>query len=94
MIEQIKMWVKNIVLIVLFANFIEMLLPHSKFRGYIRVVIGFFVILVIMGPIMELLSFKDLSKEEKKHNLKLLDAIIVASANYHNCSFVTADKKQ
>jgi len=70
---------------------------------------------------MELLSFKDLSKEEKnninnllslftiidledsiknkaiqlrkKHNLKLPDAIIVASASYLNCSFVSADKK-
>lgn len=29
----------------------------------------------------------------KKHNLKLPDAIIVASAIYLNCSFVSADKK-
>lgn len=56
-INQVKQWVKNIVLIVLFANFIEMLLPNSKFRGYIRVVIGFFVILVIIVPFIELLNF-------------------------------------
>ncbi|MFO7818720.1 MAG: stage III sporulation protein AF [Halanaerobacter sp.] len=58
MIEQIKIWVKNIVLIILFANFIEMLLPNSKFRGYIRVVIGFFVILVMIVPLIELLNFR------------------------------------
>ena len=58
MIEQIKIWVKNIVLIILLANFIEMLLPNSKFRGYIRVVIGFFVILVIIVPFIELLNFR------------------------------------
>ena len=58
-IEGLKEWVKNIVLIVLFANFIEMLLPNSKFRGYIRVVIGFFVILVIMVPIINLLNFQN-----------------------------------
>ena len=57
-INEIKQWVKNIVLIVLFANFIEMLLPNSKFRGYIRVVIGFFVILVIIVPFIELLNFR------------------------------------
>jgi stage III sporulation protein AF len=42
---------------VLFANFIEMLLPNNKFRAYVRVVIGFFVILVIMGPIINLFNF-------------------------------------
>lgn len=67
-LEQIKIWVKNIVLIVLFANFIEMLLPNSKFRGYIRVVIGFFVILVIIVPFIELLNFRS-----KNLNLSLIN---------------------
>lgn len=70
---------------------------------------------------MELLSFKNLNKQDekniqellsmftvinlediiknkaielrKKYNFKLPDSIIVASAIYLNCSFVSADKK-
>ncbi|MBM7555226.1 stage III sporulation protein AF [Halanaerobacter jeridensis] len=80
--EQIKLWVKNIVLIVLFANFIEMLLPNNKFRGYIRVVIGFFVILVIIVPFIELLSFRpgevDLSLIDNNNRQQNLEEILAA----------------
>ncbi|MGM0502577.1 MAG: stage III sporulation protein AF [Bacillota bacterium] len=78
-IDNLRDWVRNIILIVLFASFVEMLLPNSKFRGYIRVVIGFFVILVIMGPIMDLLNFKgselDLSIIEQQQNQNLNEII-------------------
>ena len=85
-IEGLKEWVKSIVLIVLFANFIEMLLPNSKFRGYIRVVIGFFVILVIMVPIINLLNFKTegLNFSLVDNNQASLDKILIAGNNLRN----------
>ena len=74
-IKDIRLWVKNVVLIILFANFIELLLPNNKFRNYVRVVIGFFVILVIIVPVLELMNFNltdfnfELNKGAKGGNL-------------------------
>ncbi|WP_027340168.1 stage III sporulation protein AF [Halonatronum saccharophilum] len=50
-------WVRNIVLVILFANFIEILLPNSQMRKYVKVVMGFFIILVILNPLLSILEF-------------------------------------
>jgi stage III sporulation protein AF len=47
-------WVRKIILIILLAHFIEMLLPDNDLKKYVEVVIGFFLILVLLTPILRL----------------------------------------
>ncbi len=54
MIEILKNWVKNVAVIVIFANLIEMLLPNNSLRKYVKVIMGFFILLTILNPILSL----------------------------------------
>src|SRR6056297_3196253 len=52
--EMLKAWIRNLVLVILLAHFIELLLPSSKMQKYVKVVVGFFVILTILNPVLRL----------------------------------------
>ncbi|EGO63622.1 stage III sporulation protein AF [Acetonema longum] len=47
-------WIKNIVFVTLFATFFELLLPSSKMKQFVRVVLGLFIMLAIINPAIEL----------------------------------------
>lgn len=47
-------WIKNIVFVTLFATFFELLLPSSKMKQFVRVVLGLFIMLAIIHPAIEL----------------------------------------
>lgn len=49
-------WLKNIILVVLFANFIDLILPSEKIGRYVRVVISFIIMLVILNPILSIFN--------------------------------------
>ena len=44
--------VKNLLVIVVIASFLEILLPDSSVRPFVRFAIGLFVILAILNPIL------------------------------------------
>jgi len=46
--------VRKLVLLVIFAGFIELLLPRSSYRNYTRMVVGLLVIAMILQPLAEL----------------------------------------
>ncbi len=56
--EFLTEWVRNIVLIILVANFIEMLLPESSTKKDVQMVIGLFIILAILSPIINLVNYR------------------------------------
>ena len=56
MIEIIKGWIINIVTIIILISFLEILMPDSKMKKYINLILGFIVMLVILGPIIDALS--------------------------------------
>ncbi|WP_245754940.1 stage III sporulation protein AF [Pelosinus propionicus] len=45
-------WIKNIIFVVLFASFLELLLPSSNMRRFVRVIMGLFIMLAILNPII------------------------------------------
>ncbi len=45
-------WVKNLIFIILFTSLLEMFLPENNMRKYVRVVMGFFIITVLISPLM------------------------------------------
>lgn len=46
--------VKNLVVIVVIASFLEILLPNNSMRPFVRFTIGLFVILAILNPILSI----------------------------------------
>ncbi|VBB08017.1 spore iii af: stage iii sporulation protein af [Lucifera butyrica] len=56
MFDMISMWVKNVIFIVLFAVFLEFLLPRSNMQRFVRVIMGLFIMLAILNPVVELMQ--------------------------------------
>lgn len=56
MIAALTSWIKEIIYIILFATFLEFLLPNGQMRKFIRVIIGLFIMLAILSPVMEIMS--------------------------------------
>lgn len=48
--------VRNLALLILFSFFLELLLPNNSFKGYLRVILGLFIIITLLTPVMELLN--------------------------------------
>lgn len=49
-------WIKNIIFIVLFASFLELLLPNSSMQRFVRVIMGLFIMLAILGPAIDVVQ--------------------------------------
>ena len=49
-------WVKNIIFVVLFASFLELLLPNSSMQRFVRVIMGLFIMLAIITPVIDLVQ--------------------------------------
>ncbi len=46
----------DIVFVVLFASFLELLLPNSSMQRFVRVIMGLFIMLAILNPIINVLQ--------------------------------------
>lgn len=47
-------WLKQLILIILLASFIELLLPSQTMQRYVRTVIGLFLLLALLSPVFQL----------------------------------------
>lgn len=56
MIDWLTNWLKEIILIVLLASFVDLLLPNSNMQKYARLILGLLIILTIISPIFELFT--------------------------------------
>lgn len=56
MLQTLSGIVKNIAVIILLTTFLDMLLPNSNMQRFIKVVMGLFVMLAILNPIISLLT--------------------------------------
>jgi len=56
MIDVFTSWVKHIIFVVLFASFLELLLPNSSMQRFVRVIMGLFIMLSILNPIINVLQ--------------------------------------
>ena len=48
--------IRGIAMIIIFAGFLEMLLPDNEMRRYIQLVVGLFVIVSVLSPLTKLVS--------------------------------------
>lgn len=49
-------WVKEIIFVVLFASFLELLLPSSSMQRFVRVIMGLFIMLAILNPMIDVVQ--------------------------------------
>ena len=56
MIDVFTNWVKHIIFVVLFASFLELLLPNSSMQRFVRVIMGLFIMLAILNPVIDVLQ--------------------------------------
>lgn len=56
MLHALNNWIKNLILVVLLAGFIQILVPGEPFKRYIRVVMGFFIIITLLNPLLAFLQ--------------------------------------
>ncbi|WP_434511839.1 stage III sporulation protein AF [Desulfitobacterium sp. AusDCA] len=53
--ESLQTLVRNLAIIILMANFLEMLLPSKSMQGFVKLIMGLFVISAVLGPVISLL---------------------------------------
>ncbi len=64
MIQEISAIVRDIVIIIVVASFIELLLPKNEFQRYVRLVVGLLIILVFLNPLSQFINLSpDLAPE-------------------------------
>ena len=59
MIEFLSSWAQGIIVAVIIATLIEMILPNSSSKKYVKVVIGMYILFTIVSPIIKKLGGKD-----------------------------------
>jgi len=58
MIAFITVWIKGIIFVVLFASFLELLLPNNSMQRFVRVIMGLFIMLAILNPIIGVIEYQ------------------------------------
>ena len=54
--DVLKEMVRSLAVIIIFTSFLEMVLPNSKMKGYTRLILGLFVIIIVLNPVITLLD--------------------------------------
>lgn len=64
MLESIKIWIVTVLIGTFIINIVDMILPSSKIKLYINLVVNFIFVFIILTPIVNFFS-KDMSLEDK-----------------------------
>ena len=77
MVKIINSWAQGIIIVAIISTIIEMILPEGNNKKYVKVILGFYVLFVIINPIISGLSKSNISfntilnktnKEMEKYN--------------------------
>ncbi len=56
-------WIRQLIVIVIIASFIQLLIPGRSFSRYVRVVMGFFIILTLLQPLIRVFQLTPVEGE-------------------------------
>ncbi len=68
MLEWFRSWATGIVIAVIVATIIEMILPNSTSKKYIKIIIGIFIVYTIISPVIGSFKGEDLNNYIKVEN--------------------------
>lgn len=80
MLESIKTWIVTVLIGAFIVNIVDMILPSSKIKPYINLVVNFIFVFIILTPIANFFS-KDMSLEDKvlkymnEYNKQYIDSV-------------------
>ncbi|MDR1701756.1 MAG: stage III sporulation protein AF [Sporomusaceae bacterium] len=74
MIAAITEWIRGIIFVVLFAAFLDLLLPNSSMQKFVRVIMGLFIMLSVLNPVLNFLETNQNNTELPAVTLKAPDA--------------------
>lgn len=63
MLNEIKLWIISILIGAFIINIVDMILPDSKIKPYINLVVNFIFVFIVLTPVVSFFS-KDLSLED------------------------------
>lgn len=49
-------WLRDIVLIILLATFVDLLIPNNSLQRYVKVVVSLIILLTILSPVISFLK--------------------------------------
>ena len=64
MLESIKSWIITILIGAFIVNIVDMILPSSKLKPYINLVVNFIFVFIVLTPIINFFS-KDMSLDNR-----------------------------
>jgi stage III sporulation protein AF len=91
MIAYITVWIKGIIFVVLFASFLELLLPNNSMQRFVRVIMGLFIMLAILNPIIGVME-RQLTVDQVPVLAARVDSSL-ANANVLNAANEVAGKR-
>ena len=53
----LREWLKELIVVFFIASILDLFLPEGNIKKYLRVVLSFFIILLILSPIQDILKF-------------------------------------
>ncbi|MGE5652830.1 MAG: stage III sporulation protein AF, partial [Bacillota bacterium] len=56
MLAELRTWVAGLITLIFFATILEMLLPTSAMRRFVRLVISLVLIMVLMKPVFKVME--------------------------------------
>lgn len=68
MLEWFRSWATGIVIAVIIATIIEMILPNSTSKKYIKIIIGIFIVYTVISPVIGSFKGEDLNNYIKVEN--------------------------
>lgn len=56
MLNDLSLWIKQIIIVIIFATFIDFLLPSGGFRRYSKALLGLVIMITILNPLLVLIN--------------------------------------
>lgn len=78
MIAWLSEWLKQIILVILLAAFVDLLMPNNGLQRYVRTVLGLFILLTLLSPIFNLFQ-KSLDPRKLMASVEELPALVRGS---------------
>ena len=83
-------WLRDIIAVILLAVFVELLLPNKAMLRYARLVVGLFILLTILSPILKLIQ-SDIGAKLDEGMQKWSDSAMTREAQMTGLSQITKD---
>lgn len=100
MVEWMNSWIQGIIFAVIITTLIEMIIPNSNIKKYIRTVIGVFIVFTIISPILTKVTGKTISlnsimtsSDSDKYKMNSIDNYIIDTNSYIEQDYINNVKE-